>query len=439
MVASFPRTILQNFGLMFMGGFIIANITPSLFWFVLIYAILQTVSTFFVYLPTIKQQFEITVAEADLRYGILHVRDNAETVAFYRGEYAEKAQIEARLSTAVKKQTVLINYAMIIALVNGVFTLVWAVVPYMLLAPIFFAGRIEFGAIAQAMAAGGSMIMAMSTLSNSVPQVSAAAPKAVRLAEILERFDAMEAARDVGGASRFQIEHAPEISMRGVSLETPGGEQALAREISFQVAPREHMVIIGQTGVGKSSVLRAMAGLWTRGSGTLTMPLPEQCLFLPQRPYMILADLRSQLLYPHGDANLTDSEIEAALVQARLPNLMAQHGGLYAARDWGRVLSLGEQQRVAFARVLLSKPKFVFLDEATSAVDRETEAALYDMLKAAGVTYVSVGHRETILRHHDWALQLFPGGGWKLSPIREVMPAEGGDAADQERRVRAAP
>jgi putative ATP-binding cassette transporter len=154
---------------------------------------------------------------------------------------------------------------------------------------------------------------------------------------------------------------------------------------------------------------------------------------------MILADLRSQLLYPHGDANLTDSEIEAALVQARLPNLMAQHGGLYAARDWGRVLSLGEQQRVAFARVLLSKPKFVFLDEATSAVDRETEAALYDMLKAAGVTYVSVGHRETILRHHDWALQLFPGGGWKLSPIREVMPAEGGDAADQERRVRAAP
>jgi putative ATP-binding cassette transporter len=439
MVASFPRTILQNFGLMFMGGFIIANITPSLFWFVLIYAILQTVSTFFVYLPTIKQQFEITVAEADLRYGILHVRDNAETVAFYRGEYAEKAQIEARLSTAVKKQTVLINYAMIIALVNGVFTLVWAVVPYMLLAPIFFAGRIEFGAIAQAMAAGGSMIMAMSTLSNSVPQVSAAAPKAVRLAEILERFDAMEAARDVGGASRFQIEHAPEISMRGVSLETPGGEQALAREISFQVAPREHMVIIGQTGVGKSSVLRAMAGLWTRGSGTLTMPLPEQCLFLPQRPYMILADLRSQLLYPHGDANLTDSEIEAALVQARLPNLMAQHGGLYAARDWGRVLSLGEQQRVAFARVLLSKPKFVFLDEATSAVDRETEAALYDMLKAAGVTYVSVGHRETILRHHDWALQLFPGGGWKLSPIREVMPAEAGEAADQERRVRAAP
>lgn len=434
MVSEFPRNVVQNFGLLFMGGLIIANITPSLFWFVFAYSVVQTVGTFFLYLPTIKQQFEITVAEADLRYGILHVRDNAETVAFYRGEYAEKAQIDARLSTAVGKQRVLINYQNVIALVTGVFQLAWAVVPYMLLMPVFFAGEIEFGSIAQAIAAASAMVGAMSMLTNFVPQVSAAAPKAVRLAEILERFDAMEHARRTVGTPHITVECAPEISMSRVSLETPGGEQALTREISFRIAAREHMVILGQTGVGKSSVLRAMAGLWTRGSGTLTVPEPERCLFLPQRPYMILADLRSQLLYPHGDASVSDRDIETALVQARLPTLLAAHGGLAAARDWGRVLSLGEQQRIAFARVLLSKPEFIFLDEATSAVDTETEAALYALLKSAGVTYVSVGHRSSILRHHDWALQLFPGGAWKLTQVCAHTLAE-----QEQQRSAAAP
>lgn len=439
MISSFPRQILQNFGLIFVGGFIVASITPSMFWFVAAYSVTQTVVTFFLYLPTIKQQFEITVAEADLRYGVLHVRDNAETVAFYRGEYAEKAQIDARLTTAVRKQAVLINYQGVIRVVMGALGLAWSVVPYILLVPVFFEGRIEFGAIAQAIAAAGTMVSAMSTLSDFIPQVSAAAPKAVRLAEILERFDAMDKARAQAGVPQLRVEHAPEIRMVGVSLETPGGELALAKEISFKMSPGQHLVIVGQTGVGKSSMLRAMAGLWTRGRGTLTMPKPEHCLFLPQRPYMILAELRSQLLYPHGDARIADREIEDALVKVCLPKLLDTHGGLNSARDWGRVLSLGEQQRIAFARVILSKPNFVFLDEATSAVDIETEATLYNVLRDAGTTYVSVGHRETILKHHDWALQLFPGGTWKLVPIHEFVVLRGGSENGESRQQAAAP
>lgn len=418
MVSSFPRQVLGSVLQLFAGGLIIAGVTPGLFWFVFVYAVAQTLTTFFLYFPTIKQQFEITVAEADLRYGILHVRDNAETVAFYRGESAEHQQIDARLATAVRKQANYIYYQNVLHLVTGGFSILWIVVPYLLLIPLFFAGEIQFGAIAQAIAAAATMVQAMTTLSNFVPQVSAAAPKAVRLAEIIERFSQMDGESSAERVSELTVVHSSAIRLSKVRLETPGGEQALVRDLSFHVSSREPVVIIGQTGVGKSSVLRAMAGLWTRGSGTLEMPGPEQCLFLPQRPYMILANLRSQLLYPRGDANITDGEIEDALRKVRLAKLTEVQGGLAAVRDWGRILSLGEQQRIAFARVLLSKPEFVFLDEATSAVDVETETILYELLRESGATYISVGHRESILRHHDWTLELFPGGSWDIRRTR---------------------
>ena len=422
-VTNFPRRVITNLMMMVAGGAILASVTSGMFWFVLGYAVLQTISTLLVYTPTIKQNFELTVAEADLRYGILHVRDNAETVAFYRGEYAEARQIEERLSTTVGKQRTLINYRVFIEMVNTAMGCLWQVGPYFLLLPLFFADRIEFGAIAQATMAASAMVGALSLLSNYLPEVTAAAPRAVRLAEILERFDALDETIDNSSLDRVRVQEGTNVQLSNVSLETPGGEQALLKELSVALEPGQNLVIIGQTGVGKSSVLRAMAGLWSRGSGHLTMPPAEQCLFLPQRPYMILADLRSQLLYPHGDASrVSDEEIAEALARVRLPDLVAKHGGLDMARDWAKVLSLGEQQRIGFARILISRPKFVFLDEATSAVDVETEAHLYGVLRRCGATWVSVGHRETILRHHEWALQLLPGGSWKLMPIDDVVP-----------------
>lgn len=421
-ISSFPRQILSNILMLITGGLILAGITPQLFWFVVAYAIAQTVVTLFLYTPTIKQNYESTIAEADLRFGILHVRDNAETVAFYRGEYAEQAQIEERLQTAVNKQRTIIDYQVFVAVVNLVFGYIWALVPYLLLLPLFFDHRIEFGAIAQATMAAGAMVGALTMLSNFIPIVTAAAPKAVRLAEILERFDAMDRDYESAAVARVQMGQGPTVRLSRVSLETPGGEQSLSQELSVAIEPGQNLVVIGQTGVGKSSILRAMAGLWSRGTGEISMPPAEECLFLPQRPYMILAELRSQLLYPHGDSErVSDEQLKAALERVRLDGLLDKHGGLGAARDWAKVLSLGEQQRIAFARVLISQPKFVFLDEATSAVDIDTEAHLYTVLRESGASYVSVGHRETILKHHEWALELFPGGTWKLMPMHEVL------------------
>jgi putative ATP-binding cassette transporter len=231
-------------------------------------------------------------------------------------------------------------------------------------------------------------------------------------------------ARDSG--ANISIERGDRIELHGVSFMTPGGEQQLAQNVSVQVLPGDSLIIIGQTGVGKSSMLRSMAGLWTRGSGSMMMPAEDDIMFVPQKPYMMLGTLRDQLLYPRGQATLSEEEIQRVLERVCLPDLLAKVGGLDAECDWSKVLSLGEQQRVSFARILISKPRYVFLDESTSAVDIPTESRLYRTLMEEGVTFVSVGHRETILRFHRRALRLLVGGGWEIvasSSIEETPVA----------------
>lgn len=193
------------------------------------------------------------------------------------------------------------------------------------------------------------------------------------------------------------------------------------QHLNLEIGQGESLIIIGQTGVGKSSLLRAMAGLWTRGSGTMTMPDTDVTMFVPQKPYMILGDLRSQLLYPNGDPAISEEEIQAVLERVCLPGLIEKNGGLHAERDWSKVLSLGEQQRISFARIILSKPQYVFLDEATSAMDIPTESKVYETLQETGCTFVSVGHRQTILKFHDRALNLSGGGKWKLVGEEDIV------------------
>lgn len=413
-VSNFPRQVISSVTDIVIGTAILASIAPQLAFVVIGYAIVKTSLMLWLYTPTIKQNFESTVAEADLRYGILHVRDNAETIAFYRGEYAERSHIFDRIVTAIRKRLIILYYSVKVNAVTQVFAVGWTALPYLMLVPIFFSGEIEYGAIAQGTYAAQVVLTALSVFINFIPLVSAAAPKAIRVAQIVERFDAMDSFENDMTTPRIKFQSGAKVSLERVSLDTPGAEQSLVRDLSFALDDREHLVILGQTGVGKSSLLRAMAGLWTRGSGVIVMPPVEHSLFLPQRPYMILADLRSQLLYPHGDTRVSDDALQAILARVGLSDLIQKHGGFDAVRDWGKVLSLGEQQRIAFARVLISSPDFVFLDEATSAVDLETERLLYKALDDSGATYVSVGHRPSLLDYHVRILRLLPGGDWQL-------------------------
>lgn len=424
-VIQIPRQLLSQALMMITGGVIISSISTTMTLYVIGYAVLQTIVTLVIYTPLIRLQFNYTVAEADLRHGILHVRENAETVAFYRGEESEYTQISERLKGVTRTRMTVLIYQMKLQGVSQAMQIIWQVAPFFLIAPLFFAGKIEFGSIAMAITAAGTMLTALTTLSSFIPTLTQMAPGAVRLAQILERFDAMDAERASSSAPRIAFAKGPFLVMDKVCLETPGGEQQLARQLDVTLRPSENLIIVGQTGVGKSSLLRAMAGLWQRGTGTIVMPPREDSMFLPQRPYMILSNLRSQLLYPRGRQHLSDTELQTILEQVSLPDLLEKHGGLDAVRDWAKVLSLGEQQRIAFARVLISGAKYVFLDEATSAMDIPTEAAVYAQLRKAGTTYVSVGHRETILHFHDQALCLYPGGRYRLMSATELITATG--------------
>ncbi len=184
--------------------------------------------------------------------------------------------------------------------------------------------------------------------------------------------------------------------------------------MSFEVAAGDGLLIVGESGVGKTSMLRAVAGLWRSGSGRIIRPPLAAMMFLPQRPYMILGSLRDQLCYPHP-GQVTDDELLAILKIVNLKDLPERLGGFDAEVKWEDLLSLGEQQQIAFARLLFNRPEYAFLDEATSALDAGNEEFLYDCLASAKINVVSVGDRLRLSRYHHKMLELLGDGGWRIS------------------------
>ena len=388
----------------------------------LIYAAFGTAVAVIAGQRLIKINYNQLRLEANFRYGMVHVRDNAESIAFYRGEGLERQQVTERLIAAIKNFDLLIIWQSIIDLFQYGYNYFTRIVPYLIVAPLYFAGETDFGTIGQAYLAFSQVLGALSLVTNRIDSISNFAASINRLGTFYERLQDPSDVLESDDQHRIQSQVDGHFAIQNLTLLTPNNEQKLVENLSFDVEPGERLLIVGASGCGKSSLMRAIAGLWTNGEGTIVSPDIAETLFLPQRPYMILGSLREQITYPNTHTNVSDDDIQEVLQKVNLANLADRVGGLDVERDWPTVLSLGEQQRLAFARILLSQPRYAMLDEATSALDVNNERELYELIREMGVVYVSIGHRPSLLEYHEKVLVLGSDEtGWQLTTAHDYQ------------------
>ncbi|MFQ4141331.1 ABC transporter ATP-binding protein/permease [Chlorogloeopsis sp. ULAP02] len=383
----------------------------------IIYALIGTIVTAWIGQRLIGINFNQLRKEADFRYGLVHVRDNAESIAFYQGEFQESLQLRQRFLLAIRNFDLLINWQRNLGFFTQSYNYFVSALPYIVIAPIYFAGQTDFGTFTQAAIAFQQIFSALSVVVSQFENLTAFAAGIERMGGLA---DALEIeSKPQPGMTTIDTTEDSQLALRHVTLLTPNYERTLVRELSLSLQPGEGLVIVGNSGSGKSSLLRAIAGLWNAGTGQIIRPPLAEMMFLPQRPYMVLGSLRSQLLYPKTNGEISESKMHEVLEQVNLIDLPERVGGFDVELDWSGVLSLGEQQRLAFARLLLNIPNYAILDEATSALDLANEQKLYQQLRTQQATLISVGHRPSLLQYHEYVLELDGNSNWQLVPTEE--------------------
>lgn len=382
---------------------ILWSISVPLVAVLLLYASVGTIATVWFGKRLIGLNFIRLRREADFRFGLIHVRNNVESIAFYRGEEQETFQIKRRFAEVIKNFNLLIGWQRNLGFLTTGYSYFVVIIPSLIIAPLYFAGQVKFGVITQADMAFTQVLAGLSLIVSQFESLSSFIAVINRLGSFEEALD-KHAAEESNG---IDTGTSSELTFNNLSVVTPDRKHTLVTGLTGSIARNGGLLVVGSSGAGKSSLLRVIAGLWNTGTGAVTRPPLSEMLFLPQRPYMVLGGLRAQLVYPYEDHKFTEVEMRAALEKVNLKDLPERLGGFEVeVSDWSNYLSMGEQQRLAFARVLLHKPKFAVLDEATSALDIQNERKLYLTLQASGISYISVGHRPSLLAFHDQVLEL---------------------------------
>jgi vitamin B12/bleomycin/antimicrobial peptide transport system ATP-binding/permease protein len=390
------------------------TVPKALFWMALVYVFFTTVVAFWIGRPLIRLSFRNELTNAAFRYALVRLRDAGEAVGFYRGQRTENGQLTTRFAAIIANYRAFVRRGVAFLGWNRTVHQVVSPLPTVVQAPRLFAGEIQLGDVTQSSSAFLSVHDSLSFFRAVYDAFASYRAAIIRLDGLVT---ANEKARELPTLTALPSSDGS-VELDDVEVRTPAGVR-LVDPLDVRLDPGDSMVITGSSGSGKTTLLRSLAQLWPFTSGTLHRPA-EETMFLSQMPYVPLGDLRSVVSYPFAAGEFDDESIKAALETVALGHLATR---LEDVADWAKVLSPGEQQRIGFARVLLAKPKAVFLDESTSALDEGQEFALYRSLRIElpDCIVVSVSHRSTVEQHHDKRLELLGGGEWRLSRVGDEL------------------
>ncbi len=379
-----------------------------LVWGALVYAILGTTLTHLIGRPLVDLNFRQQRFEADFRFNLVRTRENAEQIALLEGEPAERTRLLNRFGFVVGNWLDIMQRTKKLTAFTATYSQAAVIFPYVLIAPAYFASKIQLGGMMQTASA-------FSSVQDSLSFFITAYRTLAEWQSVVARLDGFENSIRGGDAlaQRQDIIHVKPAGGRGIELDDlvvtlPDGKPLLAAD-GFSLPGNQRTLVTGPSGAGKSTLFRAIAGIWPFGKGAINVPPGATLMMLPQRPYLPIGSLHDAVVYPGEAAKFDAGRVREVLTAVGLPQLAARLG---EEAHWNRMLSLGEQQRLGIARALLHAPQFLFLDEATASLDEPSEAALYRLIaeRLPDTTVVSIGHRSTLDAFHQHNVALVRDG-----------------------------
>lgn len=373
-----------------------------MFWAALMYAAVVIFATHKVGKPLIKLNFERQKVEADFRYQLVRIRENGEGIALLEGENAERKAVWQRFDSIKENWIDLLVYRKRLIIVNETLSNLSSIFPYLVAMPAFMAGSIALGGLLQLRMAFLRVETALTWIASAYEQVAEWKASTDRILTLEKGLQAAKLERK-DCKLHVALNDKNELLVDDLSIDLPNGDK-LTQNLNLTLRHGQNMVVTGTSGSGKSTLFRAISGLWVWGKGSVYTP-EKNIMFLPQRPYLPIGTLRDVLLYPSQSATVSDVRLKRLMDLCLLSKFTER---LNENTDWGKILSGGEQQRVSFVRALLMQPSWLFLDEATAALDPSTEAKIYGLLSSElpDTTIVSIAHRETLKKYHSHELHI---------------------------------